>query len=180
MFLAPAFIRKTTEPAFLDQIQPFFICTSWISFKHKNSTLVFYLERDQHRYQKNWSEMVLYAKTRKVIEIPLLLINFEYWETGGLFSTYEAMLTHLHSRWFIFFQNSVFRNSEKLHNGKQGFALTNRRKATFTQWWKQPFSRIIHTNLRACSVCITCCRSIRAMIPRQAVATAVAAVITVA
>ena len=34
------------------------------------------------------------------------------------------MLSHLHSRWFIFFQSSVFRNSEKLHNGKQGFALT--------------------------------------------------------
>lgn len=45
-FLAPAFIRKTTGPAFLDQIQPFFICTSWISFRHKNSTPVFYLEWD--------------------------------------------------------------------------------------------------------------------------------------
>ena len=25
----------------------------WISFRHKNSTSVFYLEWDQHRYQKN-------------------------------------------------------------------------------------------------------------------------------
>ena len=32
MFLASAFIRKTTGPVFLDQIQPFFICTSWIGF----------------------------------------------------------------------------------------------------------------------------------------------------
>ena len=38
MFLAPAFIKKATGPAFLDQIQPFFICTSWISFRHKHST----------------------------------------------------------------------------------------------------------------------------------------------
>ena len=65
MFLTPAFIRKTTGPAFLDQIQPFFICTSWIFFRHKNSTSVFYLEWDQHRYQKNWSEMVLSAKNWK-------------------------------------------------------------------------------------------------------------------
>jgi len=53
MFLTPAFIRKTTGTAFLDKIQPFFIGTSWISFRHKNSTSVFYLEWDQHRYQKN-------------------------------------------------------------------------------------------------------------------------------
>ena len=44
MFLTPAFIRKTTGPAFLDQIQPFFICTSWIFLGIKIQLLVFYLE----------------------------------------------------------------------------------------------------------------------------------------
>ena len=45
-FLTPAFIRKAARPAFLDQIQLFFISASWISFRHKNSTPVFYLEWD--------------------------------------------------------------------------------------------------------------------------------------
>ena len=58
MFLAPAFIRKTTGPAFLDQIQPFFACTFWISFRYKIQLLFFIwsgISTDTRRTEVKWS-----------------------------------------------------------------------------------------------------------------------------
>lgn len=46
MLLTPAFVRETAGTAFLDQAEPLFIGTSWISLCHKYSTpvLVFGVE----------------------------------------------------------------------------------------------------------------------------------------
>lgn len=54
MFFTPAFVRKTTATAFLDQLYPLFITTPWMSFCHMCTQLLsLNLEWNSHRIQKN-------------------------------------------------------------------------------------------------------------------------------
>ena len=58
MLLAPAFIRKAAGTAFLDQIQPFFIGASGISFRHKIQLLFFIwsgISTGTRRTEVKWS-----------------------------------------------------------------------------------------------------------------------------
>ena len=58
MFLAPAFIRKAAGTAFLDQIHPFFIGASGISFRLKIQLLFFIwsgISTGTRRTEVKWS-----------------------------------------------------------------------------------------------------------------------------
>ena len=60
------------------------------------------------------------------------LINKNGWRTcyyyiiGGFYNNAKAILTTRIAGGLFVFQSSVFRINEKLHNGKQGFALTTK------------------------------------------------------
>ena len=54
VLLTPAFIREAAGAAFLDQVHPFFVCTSRVSFSHGQiQLLLLNLEWDLAQDQEN-------------------------------------------------------------------------------------------------------------------------------